>query len=290
MNSMTGYGRGSAATEKWELVVEVSSVNRKNLEAQVSTPKEWIGLDRILNDKIREQASRGKVYLQLKIQEFGEGASLQWDESLIREGLKRLRTLAESEGVPFEVNAELLLQLATGLQSNGQIPDWVELEEEILAANQLALDEWVTMRATEGEALKVDLDQRLTELRADVDRIEGFSGNTVKEYREKLMDRLRSADLELDPEDDRVLKEIALFADRCDISEEITRLNSHLDQLSAAMAEQGSVGRKMDFILQEVYRELNTIGSKSNNIDISRLVIDCKNNWERLREQAANVE
>ncbi len=287
---MTGYGRGSAATEKWELVVEVSSVNRKNLEAQVSTPKEWIGLDRILNDKIREQASRGKVYLQLKIQEFGEGASLQWDESLIREGLKRLRTLAESEGVPFEVNAELLLQLATGLQSNGQIPDWVELEEEILAANQLALDEWVTMRATEGEALKVDLDQRLTELRADVDRIEGFSGNTVKEYREKLMDRLRSADLELDPEDDRVLKEIALFADRCDISEEITRLNSHLDQLSAAMAEQGSVGRKMDFILQEVYRELNTIGSKSNNIDISRLVIDCKNNWERLREQAANVE
>ena len=138
--------------------------------------------------------------------------------------------------------------------------------------------------------MKKDLETRLKLLKGFVDGVQSHAGECVSNYRELLFQRLRQADLELDLDDERVLKEIALFADRCDISEEITRLYSHLDHLHQFLNTEGSIGRKIDFLLQEMNREINTIGSKSNDIRISRHVIDFKNELERFREQIANIE
>jgi uncharacterized protein (TIGR00255 family) len=146
------------------------------------------------------------------------------------------------------------------------------------------------MRAREGEALLVDFLGRLEKLRSLVEGIAGRAPHVAPAYREQLLQRLRAAGLELDPSDERVLKEVALFADRCDITEELTRLRSHLHQLQELLRAEGEVGRKAEFILQEIGREIHTIGSKANDLQISQRVIEFKNELERVREQVANVE
>lgn len=290
MNSMTGYGRGSATGSSLELVVEVSSVNRKNLEVQVSAPKEWSGVDRLLTDRVRGTAGRGKVYLQLTPQAVSETDPLGFDDQRITAVLNRLRELAISQQVSLDLDGHLLFQIANSVRDTGEAEDWQSLEAVIREATESALEHWQSMRAQEGKELQKDLSERTKHLKGMVEAIRGHAGNTIAEYRDKLMERLRQAGLEMDVEDERVLKEIALFADRCDISEELTRLDSHLTMLEETLEAEGLIGRKLDFICQEIYRELNTVGSKANNLEISRLIIDCKNEWERLREQAANVE
>ena len=290
MNSMTGYGRGSATGSSLELVVEISSVNRKNLEVQISAPKEWSGVDRMLTEMVRNSAGRGKVYLQLSPQAVSENDSLGFDDQRIAAVLNRLRELAISHQVSLDLDGHLLYQIANSVRDTGEVEDWQALESIIREATELALKRWQAMRAQEGNELQTDLSERTEQLRAMVEAIRSHAANTVVEYREKLMERLRQAGLELDLNDERVLKEVALFADRCDIAEELTRLDSHLTMLTDTLEAEGLVGRKLDFICQEIYRELNTVGSKANNLEISRLIIDCKNEWERLREQAANVE
>ena len=146
------------------------------------------------------------------------------------------------------------------------------------------------MRAREGEALLVDFIQRGAALQRQVETVAQRAPLVPAGYREQLMRRLREAGLELDVEDDRVLREIALFADRCDVSEELTRLRSHLEQFGALLKSEAEIGRKAEFLLQEIGREVNTIGSKANDLTISRAVIELKNELERVREQMANVE
>lgn len=290
MNSMTGYGRGSATGSSLELVVEISSVNRKNLEVQVSAPKEWSGVDRLLTDLVRGAAGRGKVYLQLTPQAVSETDPLGLDDERIKAMLNRLRELAISQQVSFNLDSHLLFQIANSIRDTGEPEDWKPLEPLIREATESALERWQEMRAEEGAELLKDLLDRADRLKAMTAEIRDHGGQSVSNYREKLLERLRQAGLELDLEDERVLKEIALFADRCDISEELTRLDSHFTMLISTLKAEGLVGRKLDFICQEIYREFNTVGSKANNLEISRLIIECKNEWERLREQAANVE
>ena len=146
------------------------------------------------------------------------------------------------------------------------------------------------MREKEGAALQADLTLRITELDSIRAGIAGHAEGTTGNYRDALLERLGQLGLELDTSDERVLKEVALFADRCDISEEITRLSSHFEQFNELLSSQEAVGRKMDFLCQEIHREFNTIGSKANHIEITRAVIDGKNELERVREQVQNIE
>ena len=287
---MTGYGRAVATTKQLELTVEISSVNRRNLETQVSTPKEWMGLDRILTDQIRKAAHRGKVYLQLKVKDYSMDEGLSLDQKLISEEMERLKALAKTLQINYEPDLRLLVELIDLLKQGAALPDWTSIQELIEETAAQAIGEWTGMRESEGSVLLEDSRMRVAELERIVSAIESHAEVTADEHREKLMERLRSAGLDLDVEDERVLKEIALFADRCDVSEEITRLKSHFSQMKTTLEADGPVGRKLDFILQEVYREFNTIGSKSNNLEVSRYVIEGKNLWEQLREQAANVE
>jgi len=288
---MTGYGRGSAASATREITVELASVNRRNLEVSASVPRDWPGADRLVTEAAQQRFHRGKIVATVHAQPTGEAAALPLDEAALAAELGQLREVAGRLGIPFEPGPEFLLKLIERQSASATATAWEDAHREAFeSALNTALDALARMRADEGRALHADLTRRLDQLLAWEREIATLKDQTVPDYREALLARLKQTELEIDLEDERVLKEIALFADRCDISEELTRLESHLGQLTRTLGLDGPIGRKLDFICQEIFRELNTIGSKANNLDITRRVIDSKNELERVREQVQNIE
>ena len=241
-----------------------------------------------VSEAVRKVVARGKVHVVVEVD--GGVKDTEWDDAAVGDTLERLQALARSRGVPFEPTAELLWDIANAQSGEGRLGAAEEAWPAIERALSAALRGLGAMRAREGEALLVDFLGRLGKLQAHVEAIATRAPQVPVNYREQLLQRLRAAGLELDLADERVLKEIALFADRVDITEEITRLRSHLGQLRDLLRSDGEVGRKAEFILQEIGREVHTIGSKANDLPISQRVIECKNELERVKEQIANVE
>ncbi len=290
---MTGYGRGAAidTENRLQVEVEMTSVNRKNLDAQVSCPRDWNGLDQQCRLWIKDIFQRGRLNIQIKVESTENIQSgLELNPESMDKCIEQFRNYAESRNIDFQVNSSLLLNLAKALRENTDIPDWRTLEDTIRSAFNQALTELDAMRSREGKALANDLTDRIQTLDSFCKRIVEHAENAVPNYQTALLARLKQLQLELDVGDERVLKEIALFADRCDISEELTRLNSHLEQFSEFVLSKGSIGRKMDFLCQEINREFNTIGSKVTAIESTRIVIEAKNELERIREQVQNIE
>lgn len=290
MNSMTGYGRAAAAVENSTVTVQVSAVNRKTLDLTVSLPDEWESLEPDVMQRVRNCATRGKVHVDFEITGGGSASEWVWDETAAQAVIERLGRFAAQQGVAFQPSAELLWQVANSQRRTARLPTVDAARPLLLAALEEALRDFVAMRATEGETLLADFAQRLALLRDHVEAIAARAPEVLVNYRDLLMKRLRDAGLELNLADERVLKEIALFADRCDISEEITRFRSHADQFAGLLKSHGEIGRKAEFILQEMGREVHTMGSKANDLTIARHVIELKNELERIREQIANVE
>ena len=290
MKSMTGYGRASAPLGTHTLTVQVSSVNRKTLDLTVKLPREWEGLETLVGELVRQNAVRGKVHVEVELTGKPGAAEIDWDEAAAAALFKRLAQFSSSRGVDFKPTPELLLTLLNSQRSGSSLPG-VETAEPVVADTlAAALKAFSAMRAKEGEALLKDFLQRLDTLSRHIGIVAARAPQVPAGYRDTLHKRLREAGLELDLGDERVLKEIALFADRCDITEELTRLRSHLDQFVALLKSGGEIGRKSEFILQEIGREVHTIGSKANDLEISKNVIELKNELERIREQIANVE
>jgi uncharacterized protein (TIGR00255 family) len=287
---MTGYGRATEALDGGTLTIQVSSVNRRSLDLTVKLPGDWESLETEIGEKVRKVAARGKVHVDVEFTQSRGQGDPGWNEAAIGAALDRLAALADTRRIPFEPTAELLLQVANSQRTASQMPTADAARERILGSLGEALRAFAAMRAKEGEALFVDFIERLGTCRRQVDAIAARAPAVAPAYRAQLMKRLRDANLELDVEDERVLREIALFADRSDISEEITRFRSHMDQMAALLKSEEEIGRKADFILQELGREANTIGSKANDLAISKAVIELKNELERVREQMANVE
>ncbi len=290
MQSMTGYGRGMAQKAGHNYSVEIFSVNRKNLEISTSLSREWQGMEREISDCIRKQVQRGKLHVSIHDNNTEDASTLLWDAGQITTSIENLRQLAATLNIEFQPDAAFLLRLVQVLHNDAQLPEWEDAWETIAPAVDTALAALVAMREQEGAAIREDLDSRICQIAEWVGELQGMAGDTVAAYRDALLQRLSKSGLELDLDDERVLKEIALFADRCDIAEELTRLQSHLLQFGETMASNGSIGRKLDFLCQEINREINTIGSKANNIEITRRVIECKNELERIREQVQNVQ
>lgn len=292
MNSMTGFGRGKLERDGLEVVVEINSVNRKTLDINVSLPKEWQALERSLVEQVRSDLNRGAVRVTVIIESLPGEDELLWDDKKVKGTLDRLMALARERGVEPVLDMDTLFRVAVLHRSESALPDAESAAILLRDAAALALKEFKEMRALEGSKLVADLRERIARLNAILADIAVESANTVSNYRENLMSRLRQAGLELNLDDERVLKEIALFADRADTSEEQTRLASHLAQLEDTLSPDQAepVGRKLEFIIQEVNREFNTVGSKANNIAISKLVIEAKNEIERIREQVQNLE
>ena len=305
IKSMTGYGRTGFEIAGVQMTLEASSVNRKGLEIFVSAPPEWMStLEHLASAWVREAVARGKVSLLFNTQGGAAENALAWDAAALAESLRKLQQQADALGVPFVPTADTLLHLAE-LQ-RARRPTLPALDAPAVQATfathtRAALAQLVAMRTHEGEFLASDLLFRLDTLESLLNQIEKHATGTVPRYRELLHARLRQAGLDFDITDERVLKEIALFADRCDITEESTRLRSHFAQFRACL-DQGKrgvppsptsgteAGRKLDFLCQEINRELNTIGSKANHLEITHCVIEAKNELERVREQVQNVE
>lgn len=287
---MTGYGRATAAIEGFTLTVQVSSVNRKTLDLTIAVPEEWESLEPVIAEIVRKFASRGKVHVDLELTGEKMATAVSWDEPAALDAMQRLEMFAARAGVKFEPTAELLWQVANAQKRANGVPTAEAAEKVVSATLTSALRAFAAMRAKEGESLLVDFIKRGEALHRQVEVIATRAPQVPGNYREQLLKRLREAGLELDVNDERVLREIALFADRCDISEEITRLRSHFDQFATLLKSDGEIGRKAEFLLQEIAREVNTIGSKANDLAIARAVIELKNELERVREQMANVE
>lgn len=281
LRSMTGFGRGTAALGNAAVVAEASSVNQRGLSLAIHLPPEWSSLEPELASAARARLQRGKVAFRLSLER--EGALPE-----LGEPLAQLRRLAHAHGIPGEPDWEVLLRLSER-QSHAVPPLDAALRALVASAFQSALDALDASRAREGAALGADLLGRLETLRGIVDRMEASAAEGPARRRDRLLRRLSELGLSLDPSDERVLKELALHADRADITEEITRLRSHLEQ-GRALLGSAAPGRPLDFLTQELLREANTVGSKASEIETTRAVLEAKVEIERFREQVQNLE
>ena len=291
MNSMTGFGRADAAGEGVTWCVELSSVNRKQLEVVVSLPRELNDLELPIRNEVAAQCSRGRVNVHVRCDAAqGGGARLKVDEELALQYAAAIERLGDVLKLP-QLRSSLDPTRWPGvleLERNSVEPEkaWPLIEKAL----RDALKPFIAMRAGEGANLKQDMQARLARLEVLLDGIKTKAGEVPEAHRKALMQRLQEAGLPVDLNDERLIKEIALYADRCDISEELTRARSHLDQYAKYLASKEAMGRSMDFLTQELFREFNTMGSKANNAELAYLVVAAKSEIEKIREQVQNVE
>ena len=286
---MTGFGRAELNLPGAHLAVEIASVNQKNLQVSVYGPEAWPALESAASGWIRARLQRGKVTARVT-QAAASVSTRQWDAEAVEASLDELAKIAQRVGIKFSPDTELLHRLAeSSRRASVSLPEMAEVESQIKSAFESALSALVSMRAQEGSALANDLRLRLAQMGRMVEgMIVAEQGSAIR-HREAMLKRLKEAGLSLDVGDERVLKELALFADRSDITEEVVRLKSHFSQFGDEL-NQPNCGRKLDFLVQEVLREVNTIGSKAAEIATTKLVLEAKTEIERIREQVQNLE
>ncbi len=286
---MTGFGRAEIDLPGVRLAVEIATVNQKNLQVSVFGPEAWPALESTASAWIRARLQRGKVTARVT-QAAASVQQRQWDAESVAGSLDELAKLAARCGVTFVPDADLLHRLAeSSRRPSVGLPPLAEVEPIVQKAFDTALLQLVTMRQAEGAALAKDLEGRLVRMATMVDGMEAAEKAAPVRHRDAMLKRLKEAGLSLDVSDERVLKELALFADRSDITEEVVRLRSHIAQFSTELA-QPNAGRKLDFLIQELLREVNTIGSKAAEIATTKLVLEAKTEIERIREQVQNLE
>lgn len=293
MRSMTGYGRGQASTAGLKATVELSSVNRKQSEIVANLPRELEALDPLIRERLAQAVSRGRVNAKVVCDASDDAGATQVrvNRAAAQAYAAEFSQLAQRLGLSGGVTLESVLR-APGVLESGEAADAVEKwKPVVLAALDEAVLALVRMREREGENLCADLRERMNLMRAAVGRVKEVAPTVLTRYRDQLRERVRQAGLPLPLEDDeRLLKEIVLFADRSDVSEELARLGSHFQQFEDCVKSKDPVGRTLDFLSQEMHREINTIGSKANDASISREVVVLKTELEKFREQVQNVE
>jgi uncharacterized protein (TIGR00255 family) len=288
-HSMTGFGRAEIDLPGARLAVELATVNQKNLQVSVFGPEAWPALESAASGWIRARLQRGKVTARVT-QAAASATQRQWDQEAVANSLDELGKIAQHCGVKLNVDGELLLRLAeSSRRSSVVLPDFADAETVVRSAFEDALGNLVLMRQAEGAALAKDLNERLAKMSVMITGMEEAEKAAPTRHRDAMLKRLKDAGLNLDVTDERVLKELALFADRADITEEVVRLKSHIAQFSAELQQPNS-GRKLDFLIQELLREVNTIGSKASEIATTKLVLEAKTEIERIREQVQNLE
>jgi uncharacterized protein (TIGR00255 family) len=288
---MTGYGRGESERDGTKISVEINSVNRKQSDIVVNLPRELGALEPRIRQVVAERLARGRTNVVVSYTPSAQTSrTLALDSALARSYHDGMRSLQKELGVSGEITIGMILQA----------PGVLRFAEEELAPNEIwpvleealsdALGELVKMREREGRHLAKDLIRRLKVLRQELKEIGKKHPAIAEKYRANLLERITKAGLELAPNDERLIKEIAFFADRSDVSEELTRLESHLTQFAHHLRKDEPVGRTLEFITQEISRELNTLGAKAGDAEISRHVLACKSEVEKIREQIQNLE
>ncbi|HZT21521.1 MAG TPA: YicC/YloC family endoribonuclease [Verrucomicrobiae bacterium] len=293
MKSMTGYGRGECARDGFKITVELGAVNRRQAEISVNLPRELEMLEAPVRDAINARIARGRITARISLHtaEGRQSARAHLNAPLAKAYAAELGRLAKQLKLAGGVTLDHVLRAPGVFQSDEELADAEKILPAVKQALAQALDALVNMREREGAHLERDLAARIRRMRQSVQKIRKQAPRTAENYRRQLLERIQAAGLEhIAPDDERLLKEIVLFADRSDISEELTRLQSHFQQFDDCRKSREPVGRTLDFLAQEMNREINTIGAKANDAAIAREVVTLKAELEKFREQAQNVE
>jgi uncharacterized protein (TIGR00255 family) len=290
---MTGYGRGECAQEGFKVTVELSSVNRKQSEISVVLPRELEVLEAQIRDVINRSIARGRLTARVSLHsaESRFSGQVRLNAQLAKAYVRELNRLAKDLKLEGPITLDLIARAPGVLQTDDDVADAEDFWPAVDQALQQALGTLLKMREREGEHLARDLAKRIGIMRKAASQVQKRAPEVQKRYREQLIQRIKTAGVEAPGADDeRLVKEIVYFADRSDISEELTRLQSHFQQFDDCLNSKEPVGRTLDFLAQEMNREINTVGSKANDSLISRAVVTLKAELEKFREQAQNVE
>lgn len=292
MRSMTGYSKLNFEDEKFAINLELKSVNNKNLNLKIKLPYNLNFLENAIRTEVASKISRGSLDLKIEFEDKGElGEIFDYDRSLSSAYMKILKEMENDFDEKFTNKMDILVRNLNVIKKNDFEIDENEYSKFILEKIQELLVGFVKTKEDEGNRLKAYFMERIEVLESKIEEIKKFKDTVVSNYKAKLLERLEKIKEEVEFKEEDILKEILLFTDKSDISEEISRLDSHLTQLKLEMnSSEIAIGKKIDFILQEIFRELNTTGVKCNLYDISKLVVESKNELEKIREQAMNIE
>ena len=292
MRSMTGYAKLLHEDEKYALQLEMKSVNNKNLSCKIKLPYNLNFLETKIRNEIATKVLRGSVELRIELEEKEESIEeIKYDKNLTKAYFETLSSMERELGENFSNKMDLLVRNFNVLKKGNRQVSEVEYSHFLLPKIQELLLPFLQSREEEGRRLQTFFLEKLEVLKGYVAKIEEYQAVVVERYKEKLLTRLQSCQEDLHFEENDILKEVMIFTDRADISEELSRLKSHLQQLERELnSEEAALGKKIEFLLQEIFRELNTTGVKSNLYEISNLVVSAKNELEKIREQIMNIE
>lgn len=291
VKSMTGYGRAVETVDGREITVEIRSVNNRYLDCSVKLPRLYAFAEDALKQRVRQSVSRGKVdvYVTVNVTQSNH-VKISLNRPLLEGYLQAMRTAAADYGVKDDISVTALTSMPDVLVVEKEAEDEKQMTQALLSVTEKALEAYNAMRLTEGRALEEDLRRKGKNILALVEKVEQRSPITVAEYRARLTAKMEEVLASTAVDEARILTEAAIFADKIAVDEETVRLRSHLAQLDTMLDAREPVGRKLDFLMQEMNREANTIGSKGNDIQQARTVVDIKAELEKIREQIQNIE
>ncbi len=288
---MTGFGRGEGETTLGSVFVETRSVNHRYCDINIKLPKRLTPFENRIKEMIRAQVSRGRIDISVKLDSLGE-ESLQLipDLHLAKQYYQALQSLKKSLNLKDKITLELVAGAKDVITVKEEAGDLEPFWQELLPVVKRSFQDLEEMKRSEGESLSKDLRQRLGRIAQEIEEIKHLFPSRLEAYRNRLHERVRSLLREIDVDPSRFQQEVALMAERTDITEEIVRAESHLAQFLSLLEADEPVGRKMDFLLQEIHREVNTVSAKANDAEISQRVVEIKAELEKIREQVQNIE
>lgn len=290
IKSMTGYGRAKLSKDDREYQIEIKSVNHRYLDISVRIPKQLSYLEETIKKEIAKKVKRGKIDVFVTFENNSlEGKEIKINTELAKAYIDELKKLAEKENILSDIQVTEISQYPDVLNIQSSQDD-EKITEEVLETITIATDNLVQMRETEGNKISEDLLKRLNTINRKLEKIAKLSTGLIEEYVVKLEERIKEILKNQEIDKARLAQEVVIYADKCSIEEEVTRLNSHISQFKNLLNSNEAIGKKLDFIIQEMNRETNTIGSKANNLEITNGVIDIKTEIENIREQVQNIE
>jgi uncharacterized protein (TIGR00255 family) len=290
MHSMTGHGRGQALSQGTKITAEIQSVNKRQTEILVNLPSALAPMESEVRAKIDRSLHRGRVLVAVSASGVAGRNHPVVDTELAHTYLARFKQLQKDLALPGEITIETILRSPGVISTSEQGVVDPSIRSAVDAAIDIALERLLQMRAKEGANLKKDLLSRIRSIHQSVAKVRKLQPRVAKRYRALLLERVQKIGVEIDVDDARLAKEVAFFAERSDFSEELNRLESHLDLFIATANKKEAIGRTLEFISQEIGRELNTLSAKANDAEISQIVVHCKAELEKVREQVQNVE
>lgn len=289
--SMTGFGRAKAIVGNYDITVEIKSVNNRFLELSSRIPRAYQFLEEKLKSAVKSKVSRGKLDLSVLIDDVsGSDTEIAVNDSYVQKYLAAAESLSKKYKIKNDLKISSLITNAEVFKTVKKDIDESACEEAVMSVLEKALDNFILMRETEGEKLKADVLSRADMILEKVKFIESRSEESVNDYKQRLEQKITEILNNSDFDESRVLTEVAIFADKVAVDEETVRLKSHISQLRSVFESGEPIGRKLDFIVQEMNRETNTIGSKAQSIEITSAVVDMKSEIEKIREQIQNIE